>query len=124
MRSCYIFTARRRGGQERPAPMQGRPPTARLAIRGSKPWLKPLVGATSNMRNRPRAWLAPARATPASVGVVPAQGGTAHSRGVAQGLQHLPQGRLPMPTACSTAACVGQRWRGVVRVRERARASF
>ncbi|RWW54135.1 hypothetical protein BHE74_00039305 [Ensete ventricosum] len=33
MRSCYIFVAkaaRRRGGQPRPAPMQGRSPTARL----------------------------------------------------------------------------------------------
>ncbi|RWW44729.1 hypothetical protein BHE74_00049491 [Ensete ventricosum] len=49
--------ARRRGGQPRPAPMQGRPPTARPAARGNRPRPKPLVGVVASMRGRPRACL-------------------------------------------------------------------
>ncbi|RWW10099.1 hypothetical protein GW17_00026375 [Ensete ventricosum] len=54
--------------------------------------------------------LSPSRAA-APIGAAAVQGGTACPRGVARGQQHLAQGRLPTTTACSAAACVGQRRR-------------
>ncbi|RRT32667.1 hypothetical protein B296_00038227 [Ensete ventricosum] len=65
MCSCYIFAAkaaRRRGGQSRPAAMQGRPPM------GSWPRRKPLARAAAGMCGRPQAWPAPAGVTLVGVG--------------------------------------------------------
>ncbi|RZS15347.1 hypothetical protein BHM03_00047174 [Ensete ventricosum] len=40
-------------------------------------------------------------------GAAPARGDAASPRGAARRQQCLPQGRLPKPTACSTATCTG-----------------
>ncbi|RWW23582.1 hypothetical protein GW17_00012164 [Ensete ventricosum] len=82
--------AARRGSQPRPAPMQGRPPTAKALCKGGdRPRPKPLAWATASMRGRPWAWLAPAGVTPLGVGSARGQfaGGDCPLRGR--------KGRLP-----------------------------